>query len=314
MNITLRQLHIFREVAESGSFTRASKQLFLSQPAVSMQIKQLEQVVGQPLLVKLGRGLMLTDAGQEMLALSRSMLDQVHMTAERLQQISEGQIGRLHLVVASTVSAVATRLLARFKVDHPAVQISFEVTNREGLIERLGDNQADIVLMGQPPEQLPIKAVAFMGNPLVTIAAPDHPLARRNKRSSLKKLIQHGFVVREPGSGTRMAMERLFSERGLPFDVSMEMNSNEAIKQAVEAGLGLGVVSLHTLDNELREHRLAIVEAEDFPILRSWYLVQRRDKLLSPLAMQFRRYVLQQAPLMGGGHAGTGPPVEPISL
>jgi len=184
-------------------------------------------------------------------------------------------------------------------VDHPAVQISFEVTNREGLIERLGDNQADIVLMGQPPEQLPIKAVAFMGNPLVTIAAPDHPLARRNKRSSLKKLIQHGFVVREPGSGTRMAMERLFSERGLPFDVSMEMNSNEAIKQAVEAGLGLGVVSLHTLDNELREHRLAIVEAEDFPILRSWYLVQRRDKLLSPLAMQFRRYVLQQAPLMG---------------
>jgi DNA-binding transcriptional LysR family regulator len=306
MNITLRQLHIFREVAESGSFTRASKQLFLSQPAVSMQIKQLEQTVGQPLLVKLGRGLMLTDAGQEMLTLSRSMLDQVHMTAERLQLISEGQIGRLNLVVASTVSSVATRLLAHFKADYPAVQISFEVTNREGLIQRLGDNQADIVLMGQPPERLPIKAVAFMGNPLVTIAAPDHPLVRRKRRASLKKLIKHGFVVREPGSGTRMAMERLFSERGFQLEASMEMNSNEAIKQAVEAGLGLGVVSLHTLAHELREKRLAIVEAEGFPILRSWFLVQRRDKLLSPLAMQFRRYVLQQASLMGDNPAESG--------
>ncbi len=306
MNITLRQLHIFREVAESGSFTKASKQLFLTQPAVSMQIKQLEQVVGQPLLVKLGRGLMLTDAGEEMLALSRSMLDQVNMVAERLQMISAGQIGRLHLVVASTVSAVATRLLARFKSEHPEVQISFEVTNREGLIEHLGDNQADIVLMGQPPERLPIKAVAFMGNPLVTIAAPDHPLARRHKRASLKKLLKHGFVVREPGSGTRMAMERFFSERGLELDASMEMNSNEAIKQAVEAGLGLGVVSLHTLEHELREGRLAVIEAEGFPILRSWYLVQRRDKLLSPLALQFRRFVLQQAPLIGNGDGERG--------
>ncbi len=299
MNITLRQLHIFREVAESGSFTRASKRLFLSQPAVSMQIKQLEQAVGQPLLIKLGRGLMLTDAGEEMLELSRSMLDRMHLTAERLQLISDGQVGRLHLVVASTVSSVATRLLARFKTDHPAVQISFEVTNRQGLIERLEDNQTDIALMGQPPDRLPIKAVAFMGNPLVTIAAPDHPLVQRGRRASLKKLIKHGFVVREPGSGTRMAMERLFSERGMRLEASMEMNSNEAIKQAVEAGLGLGVVSLHTLSHELSEKRLSIVDAEGFPILRSWYLVQRRDKLLSPLAMQFRRYVLQEAALMG---------------
>ncbi len=298
MNITLRQLRIFLEVAESGSFTRASRKLYLTQPAVSMQVKQLEQAVGQGLLRKQGRSLLLTDAGEEMLALSRNLLQQVKTTAERLQMIADGQLGRLKLVVASTVSAVATKLLARFRDDFPSMQVHFEVTNRAGLLQQIQNNEADIVLMGQPPDNLPIEAVSFMKNPLVVVAAPDHPLLKEQGPASIPALLEHGFVVREPGSGTRMAMERFFNERDLHLDARMEVNSNEAIKQAVEAGLGLGVVSIHTLEAELQEGRLAVVEAEGFPLLRTWYLVQHRDKRLSPLAQKFRDYVLQQAPLL----------------
>lgn len=298
MNITLRQLQVFREVAQSGSITQAARQLHLTQPAVSMQIKQLESSIDQELFRKKGRGLALTDAGYEILELSRRLLEQVNETSERLQLISEGHLGQLHLVVASTVSAVATRLMALFKADFPDTQIRFEVTNRAGLIDHLQRGDADLVLMGKPPEGLPIKSLLFMGNPLVVIGSPDHPLARGGQPVSLEDLQHYGFVMREPDSGTRQAVERSFHIQG-SLDSSMEMNSNEAIKQAVEAGLGLGVVSLHTLVKELQEGRLCLIESEGFPILRSWYIVQRIDKILSPLALHFRRHVLLKAPLLG---------------
>jgi DNA-binding transcriptional LysR family regulator len=150
--------------------------------------------------------------------------------------------------------------------------------------------------MGKPPDDLPIRAVAFMKNPLVVIAAPDHPLAQARIPVTVPALLQHDFVLREPGSGTRMAMERFFRQQDQRLDANMEVNSNEAIKQAVAAGLGLGVVSIHTLEAELKEGRLALVEAEGFPLMRTWYLVQRRDKRLSPLAERFRDYVLEKAP------------------
>lgn len=295
MNITFRQLKVFQEVANQRSFSQAARNLHLTQPAVSMQIKQLEEVIGAPLLTKHGRKIQLTDAGHEMLLLSRNVLQQIEQTDQHLKQITEGHQGRLKLVVASTVSSIATKLLASFKALNPELHISFDVTNREGIIEQLDNNEADIVLMGQPPENLNINTVAFMDNPLVVIAAPDHPLSRLNKLATIDELIEHGFVVRESGSGTRMAMERFFNEHNMTLDTNMEMNSNDAIKQSVETGLGLGVASIHTLEHELREKRLKIIEAEGFPLLRSWYLVQRKDKRLSPLAEKFRNYVLQQA-------------------
>jgi DNA-binding transcriptional LysR family regulator len=295
MNITIRQLRVFLEVALHKSFTQAAKNLYLTQPAVSMQIKQLEEVVGIELLVKRGRKIALTDAGQEMLLLSRNVLQQIEETEHRLEQISQGNQGRLKLVVASTVSAVATKLLAAFKARYPNMHISFEVTNREGLIEQLENNEADIVLMGQPPENMNLITEEFMQNPLVVVAAPSHPLARQKKPASISQLLEHGFVVREPGSGTRLAMERFFNENNTSLITNMEMNSNDAIKQAVEAGLGLGVVSVHTLENELKENRLTIIDAQAFPIRRSWYLVQNKNKRLSPLAGRFREFVLEHA-------------------
>ncbi|MBL7000922.1 MAG: LysR family transcriptional regulator [Gammaproteobacteria bacterium] len=295
MNITIRQLKVFLEVATLQSFTLAAKNLHLTQPAVSMQIKQLEEVVGTPLLAKHGRKITLTDAGHEMLMLSRNVLQQIDQTQQHLKQITEGHQGRLKLVVASTVSAVATKLLASFNELHPAMHISFDVTNRQGLLQQLENSEADIVLMGQPPENLNLITVAFMDNPLVVIASPKHPLASLDKPATLSQLLSHGFVIREPGSGTRMAMERFFNENNKTLNTNMEMNSNDAIKQSVETGLGLGVASMHTLEHELREKRLKIIPAEGFPIRRSWYLVQRKDKRLSPLAEKFRDYVLEHA-------------------
>jgi DNA-binding transcriptional LysR family regulator len=295
MNITIRQLSVFLEVATLKSFTLAAKNLHLTQPAVSMQIKQLEEVVGIKLLSKHGRKILLTDAGHEMLVLSKSLLQQIEQTQQRLEQITEGHQGRLKLVVASTVSAVATKLLAAFNTLNPTMHLSFDVTNRQGLIEQLENNEADIVLMGQPPDNINLDTQAFMENPLVVIASPNHPLSNLNKPATLKQLIEHGFVVREPGSGTRMAMERFFHEHNLTLQTNMEMNSNDAIKQSVEAGLGLGVASIHTLEHELREKRLKIIQAQGFPLLRTWFLVKRKDKRLSPLAEKFRVYVLNSA-------------------
>lgn len=295
MNITIRQLTIFEEVAKHQSFSQAAHTLHLTQPAVSMQIKQLEEMVGMPLFSKSGRKKQLTDAGHEILLLSKNILQQIDQCQLRLEQIKEGHLGRLKLVVASTVSSVATKLLASFNELYPDMHISFDVTNREGLIEQLENHEADIVLMGQPPENMNLITVAFMENPLVIIAPPNHPLAHQQKPATINQLLEHGFVVREAGSGTRQAMERFFNENGKTLVTNMEMNSNDAIKQSVEAGLGLGVVSIHTLEHELREKRLTMVNAEGFPIRRSWYLVQSKDKRLSPLAEKFRDYVLEQA-------------------
>jgi DNA-binding transcriptional LysR family regulator len=295
MNITIRQLRVFLEVATRHNFTEAAKSLHLTQPAVSMQVKQLEEVVGIPLLQKTGRRIQLTDAGHEILLLCRTVLNQIEQTEQHLEQISKGHQGRLKLVVASTVSAVATKLLAAFNAQYPQMHISFDVTNREGLIEQLENNEADIVLMGQPPENMDLLTQAFMDNPLVLIAPINHPLATRHHPASLEQLLQYGFVVREPGSGTRLAMERFFNEHDKTLNTNMEMNSNDAIKQSVEAGLGLGVVSIHTLEHELAEKRLAVIDAQGFPIRRLWYLVQPRNKRLSPLAERFRDYILSEA-------------------
>lgn len=298
MNITIRQLKVFLEVATLQNFTSAAKALHLTQPAVSMQVKQLEEAAGAALLQKTGRKIQLTDAGEEMLILSRNVLQQIDQTEQHLKQINEGHQGKLKLVVASTVSAVATKFLASFNALNPDMHISFEVTNRQGLIEQLENNEADIVLMGQPPDHINIHTVAFMENPLVVIAAPDHQLCNLQQPATINQLLEHGFVVREPGSGTRLAMERFFNENDKTLNTNMEMNSNEAIKQAVAVGLGLGVVSMHTLEHELEENRLKIISAEGFPIRRAWYLVQRKDKRLSPLAEKFRDYVLEQAKLI----------------
>lgn len=295
MNITIRQLKVFREVARQQSFTRASKVLFLTQPAVSMQIKQLEEVVGMPLFEKQGRQISLTDAGEEIEILSDTILQQIDESEQNLQQLANGQQGKLRLAVATTVATVATRLMARFNEQYPALSLHFTVTNREGLIHLLETNETDIVIMGKPPEDLALETQAFMENPLVVIAPPGHALCQRLKKVSLNELFQYDFILREPDSGTRRAIERFLAAQGRVLKSNMEMNSNDAIKQSVAEGLGLGIVSIHTVASELDQGILKLVDASGFPIQRSWYLVQRKGRRLSPLSERFKSYIIEQA-------------------
>jgi len=294
MHITLRQLKVFEAVARLASYTRAAEELHLTQPAVSMQIKQLEGGAGLPLFEQLGKKIYLTEAGRELYHYSRAISQQLDEADRVMAEMKGVRRGRLTVAVASTANYFAARLLAVFNQRHADATIILEVTNREGLLQHLDVNDIDLAIMGRPPEKLDLVAEPFMENPLVIIASPSHPLARM-KKIPLARIQQETFVVREQGSGTRIAMERFFAEQGVQLSTGMEMSSNEAIKQAVQAGLGLGIVSIHTLELELETRRLQVLDVESFPILRHWYVVHRQGKRLSPVAQIFKEFVIKEA-------------------
>ncbi|WP_333843877.1 LysR family transcriptional regulator [Pelomicrobium sp.] len=294
LHVTLRQLRVFESVARHLSFSRAAEELFLSQPAVSMQIKQLENQVGLPLFEQIGKKIYLTEAGKELYHYSRAVAQQLSDMEHALNELKGLERGRLAIAVVSTANFFAPQLLARFVQQHPGVQVSLSVVNRETVLRQLAENEIDLAIMGLPPEGLDVRWQPFMENPLVVIAPPNHPLTRE-KRIPMKRLAEEVFVIREPGSGTRGAMERFFAEHRVQLKTSMQMGTNEAIKQAVQAGMGLGVVSYHTIELELETKRLKVLDVVGFPIRRNWYLVHRQQKRLSKVAEAFREFLLKQA-------------------
>lgn len=293
-HITFRQLQVFEAVAEHLSYTKAAKSLHLSQPAVSMQVRQLEETVGLPLFEQMGKKTYLTQAGEEFHHYAKVIAEQLEEAQEVLEALKGIHRGRLDISVASTANNFGTQLLANFNKLYPSVTIKLDVTNRETLLNQLANNEKDLVIMGRPPEGLDLVAEAFMDNPLVIVASPKHPLASHKGRINPQTLAKETFVTRETGSGTRSVLERYFLEHGLMLNKGIEMTSNEAIKQAVEAGLGLGIVSIHTLQLELEAERLVVLYIEGFPIMRHWYVVYRKGKRLSPIANAFREFVLQE--------------------
>ena len=293
MHITIRQLQVFEAVARQLSYTRAAEELHLTQPAVSMQVKQLENSVGMSLFEQLGKRVFMTQAGETLLRHAQTIMRHLGIAQEEMDELKGVDSGRLHIAVASTVNYFATRLLATFTRLHPSVQISLDVTNREALLQKLEDNQPDVVLMGKPPKDLDLDADAFMDNPLIMIARPDHPLFKRHP-IALKELAAETFVVRELGSGTRIAMERFFDQKSFVPSATIEMTGNETIKQSVEAGLGLAIVSVHTVELELALQRLGRLDIRGMPIMRRWYVGHRRGKRLSPTAQAFRQFVLDE--------------------
>jgi DNA-binding transcriptional LysR family regulator len=292
--LTLRQFRVFDAVARHLSFSRAAEELHLSQPAVSMQVKGIETILGVPLTEQLGKKIFLTEAGREVLHASQAITARLDDLQANLAQLRDMDSGSLKLAATSTVNAVATDILARFRGTHSGVSIHLDVSNRAVVLGLLAANRIDLAIMGQVPEKLGLEATRFMDNPLVVIAPSDHPLTRK-KSISVQSLASESFLVREAGSGTRGAMERFFAAKGLDIHTSMEMSSNEAIKQAVQAGLGLGILSLQTLEMELALKRLAVLAVEGFPIMRHWYIVHRADKRLSPAAQAFKDFVLGPA-------------------
>ncbi|WP_434358732.1 LysR family transcriptional regulator [Parasalinivibrio latis] len=293
MHLTLRQLNIFQAVANHASYTRAAEELHLTQPAVSMQIRQLEDNIGLPLFEQMGKALYLTDAGQELLGYCQRISQQLRDAEDVFENMKSLSSGKLNITVASTANYFAARLLAAFSRQHPDVRLSLKVTNRESLLKDLKNNECDLVIMGKPPAELDVNATVFMENPLVVIAPPDHHLCG-NCEIPLEKIAHEPMVVREQGSGTRFAIERFFDSHGYALNVAAEMSASEAIKQAVSAGLSLGIVSRHTIELELETGRLCILDVEEMPILRHWYLVHRREKRLSPIAKAFEAFLLSQ--------------------
>jgi DNA-binding transcriptional LysR family regulator len=294
MHFTLRQFRVFEAVASRLSFTQAAKALHLSQPAVSMQVKQMEEQVGLPLFEKLGKQIYLTEAGQEIFHYSRAIGQLLSEAEEVINELKGSHRGQLTISVASTANYFVPTLLGVFHERFPDITVSLDVTNRETLLQQLEENLVDLVVMGQPPEDANLESGTFMENPLVIVAPPDHPLAQQ-KNIPFARLEDEVFLTRERGSGTRSAIERFFEQHGVQLNTGMEIASNEAIKQSVQAGLGLGLLSRDTLDMELALKKLVILDVEDFPIVRYWYVMHRKGKRLSTVAQAFKQFLLEEA-------------------
>ncbi|MET0052650.1 MAG: LysR family transcriptional regulator [Candidatus Thiodiazotropha sp.] len=294
MHTTLRQLKVFQVVAEHLNYTRAAKALHLTQPAVSMQVKQLEEAVGLPLFEQAGKKILLSEAGREIYQYARTIFQTFEEMEEVIASLKGLGTGHLNIAVASTVNYFAPRLLAAFARSYPGIDLHLDVTNRQRLMGLLKSNHIDIVLMGLPPEDIDLEYEPFMENPLVVIAPPGHPLEGVS-RVPVQRLKDEVFIMREEGSGTRLAMERFFAEQHIEISAGMQMTRNEAIKQAVRAGMGLSVVSTHTIELEVETGRLVILDIEGFPQQRHWYLVHRKNKRLSPSARAFVDFVMAEA-------------------
>jgi DNA-binding transcriptional LysR family regulator len=292
---TLHQLKVFEAAARNGSFTRAAEELFLTQPTVSMQVKQLTKAVGLPLFEQVGKRLYLTQAGQELFATCREIFERISQFEMTVADLKGMKQGKLRLAVITTAKYFVPRLLGTFCQLYPGIDIALQVTNHSGIVERLKENLDDLYVMSQLPEHLDISYQPFLENPMVVLAPINHHLAQE-KNISLQRLSGEQFILREPGSGTRTAMQKLFDEHGVSLKVKLELGSNEAIKQAIAGGLGISVLSRHTVSTE--GSQLVILDVEHFPIRRYWYMVYPAGKQLSVVARTYFDYLLNVAKQM----------------
>jgi len=291
-HVSLRQLRVFEAAATLRSFSKTAELLHLTQPGVSMHIKELESHAGLPLFERVGRKLYITEAGQELLSRARELLRSLTDAEDVLDGLKGLRRGRITLAVVSTAKYFVPRLLARFGKNYPQLDIRLTVNNRDSVIEQLIANEVDLAIMGRSPQSLDTLAEPFAPNPHVIIAAHDHPLSRR-RRIAVDTLAQETFIVREPGSGTRLAMQKFFADQEVTCRIGMEMASNETIKQAVMVGMGVSFLSRHTIDLELQTQRLAILDVRGTPVLRQWHVAHLARKRLSPTAAAFREFVLE---------------------
>jgi DNA-binding transcriptional LysR family regulator len=292
-NYTLKQLQTFIEVAREKSVSKAAERLFVTQPAVSMQIRQLEEAFGLSLIEPVGRNIQLTHAGHEFLNHAIAAISRLKDLEASMAEHVGMKKGRIELAVVSTAKYFVPMLLVRFAQQLPGIEVKLRIDNRENILGMLSRSEVDLVIMGRAPNTLDCEATPFATNPLGIVSAPDHPLARR-KRLAIDTLKDYDFVVREQGSGTRAAMERLFAQHDLPLKAAMEMPSNETIKQAVMAGMGLSFLSLRTVRHELAGGHMALVDIGGMPIMGKWYVTHLTQKKLSPAAKALKEFLIEQ--------------------
>ncbi|MCF6324864.1 MAG: LysR family transcriptional regulator [Gammaproteobacteria bacterium] len=295
---TFRQMQIFESIVRLRSFTRAAEELFLTQPTVSTQLKKLTDVMDIPLLDQSGRQLKPTEAGEELYRAIRQIFDSLSNLDSRIAGLKGMHQGRLRLAVITTAEYFAPEILGDFSRQYPGIDISLKVCNRERIFERIASNEDDIFILGRPPKkELNLQTYPFAPNPLVVLAARTHPLYTESN-ISLERLAKEPLISREVGSGIRDTTMRLFSEHGLVPNVRMELGSNEAIKHTVVAGLGVAVLSLHTLSLEGANGPVGMLDVEGFPIERKWYLAHTKDKELSLIAKEFLEFAKESGPVI----------------
>ena len=292
-NATLRQLKIFETVARRLSFSRAAEELYLTQPAVSTQVKQLEEHAGLPLFEQLGKKIYLTPAGNEMLHYSRAILEQFREADDAMARLKGISGGTLSVAVISAGDYFFPRLLAAFTQRNTDVRLNLAVHNREELLHQLSDNLTDLAVMVRPPRDMDTVNVSFAPHPYVIVAPPDHPLVGR-KNVPLEALAGEPFIVRERGSDTWNSMEEGFAGRLSNLNVAMEITSTETIKQAVIAGMGVSFLSAHTISMELQVGKLAVLDIEGFPVMLNWFVVHRNNKRLPPVALAFKQFLVEE--------------------
>lgn len=290
IQVTLHQLKVFQTVASHGSFTKAAEELFITQPTVSNQMKQLAQIVGMPLFEQIGKQLYLTDIGRELSATCQEIFGQLDNFEMIVADMKGTKQGKLRLAVVTTAKYFVPRILGYFCQKYPKVDVALELTNHQHIVRRMLENQDDLYILSQPPQEIPLSSEPLMDNPLVLIANKNHPLAGE-KNIPIKRLANEDFIMRERGSGTRQAVQQLFGKHKIPVKVRLELNSNEAIKQAIAGGLGISVLSKHTMYSESYEWGLTTLDVKGFPIKRKWYVSYLEDKKLSVVAEAFLEYL-----------------------
>jgi DNA-binding transcriptional LysR family regulator len=289
---TLTQLSVFEAVARLGSFTRAAEELHMAQPTVSVQMKKLSETIGLPLFEQVGRRTRLTEAGREVYAACQDIFQKIVDVEGRLAGMRARPAERVRLAVTTTGKYFAPRLVGRFCAAHPGIEVSLAVLNRQALLHRLDADVDDLYVFSSPPEEGGVEVHRLMPNPLFVYARDDHPLAGRSG-IPFSEVANQPFLMREPGSGTRAVAEAAFAAHGLAPIVRMELESNEAIKQAIVGGLGVSILSRHTMAPETRRGRIAALDVEGFPVEREWFLVRLSARPLSQPAKLLIDYALR---------------------
>jgi DNA-binding transcriptional LysR family regulator len=292
MNLTFRQCRLFLALAETGSVSAAARASHVTQPTASMQLKEISESIGMPVYEVIGKRVFLTEAGRELAETARAIAGEWESLAQKFDAMRGLTRGRLRVSLVNTAQYFMPRLLGEFYAEHPEIDISLEVLNRDGVVARLRENLDDLYIMSMPPTDVELEDNVFMPNPLQLVASAAHPLARRRKLT-LEALSDERFILREPGSGTRMATEQLFGELKFRPRLRMELGSNEAIRQAVASGLGVAVLSRHALADGQGDGAVAVLKVEGFPLHSQWHVVHPKGKRLSPIATVFREHLLR---------------------
>jgi len=288
INYTIKQLYSFEAVIRLGGFTSASKELHITQPAVYMQVQQLQNNIGAKIFNINGKKITPTFIGNKIYETAVKAINVVENSKLEINQSLNPDSGHLQIAVATTANSFVSNLLSKFKKEFPKMTFYMDVTNRHSLLDNLKNHNADIVIMGEPPKNIPLISHAFMKNPLIAIAHPKNELLTKNK-VTIKDLAKETLLTREVGSGTRITIERF---TGLNFNSDIQINSNEAIVEAVQAGLGIGFVSMHSVNLQLKNQIIKQLNVELFPIVRQWHIVHHAEAELSPIARRFKKFVI----------------------